>query len=195
MNICLHPPSPAACRRNPRGRIAAPPSAAAALPVSEPPTTPSGAADPHLPGDLRTARRWVRVSALASAPRIGWTVGINEGGTVSTKPTVVISFKDISVNDSVREALEAGCQRLAGEFPETTRFELTLAPDGGGHTAHAHVTGRSTEVAAHAEAVEIGEAADRLLDKLERQLRRVHDKRLFSPRRNAQRENPKRKPS
>jgi ribosome-associated translation inhibitor RaiA len=105
----------------------------------------------------------------------------------------VISFKDIPVNDSVREALESGCQRLAGEFPETTRFELTLAPDGGGHTAHAHVTGRSTEVATHARGVEIGEAADRLLDKLERQLRRVHDKHVFAPRRDAQKANPKRK--
>ncbi len=112
---------------------------------------------------------------------------------MSTKPSVVISFKDIPVNDSVREALESGCQRLAGEFPETTRFELTLAPDGGGHTAHAHVTGRSTEVATHARGVEVGEAADRLLDKLERQLRRVHDKHVFAPRRDAQKANPKRK--
>jgi ribosomal subunit interface protein len=114
---------------------------------------------------------------------------------VSTKPSVVISFKDIAVNDSVREVLEIGCKRLATEFPETTRFELTLAPDGAGHTAHAHVTGRSTEVATHAQAVELGEAADKLLDKLERQLRRVHDKRVFAPRREAQRESPKRKPS
>jgi ribosomal subunit interface protein len=114
---------------------------------------------------------------------------------VSTKPSVVISFKDINVNDSVREVLEVGCKRLAIEFPETTRFELTLAPDGAGHTAHAHVTGRSTEVAAHAQAVEIGEAADKLLDKLERQLRRVHDKRVYAPRRDAQRDNPKRNPT
>lgn len=114
---------------------------------------------------------------------------------MSTKPSVVISFKDIAVNDSVREVLEIGCKRLATEFPETTRFELTLAPDGAGHTAHAHVTGRSTEVATHAQAVELGEAADKLLDKLERQLRRVHDKRVFAPRREAQRESPKRKPS
>jgi len=111
------------------------------------------------------------------------------------KPSVVISFKDLRVNDSVRETLEFGCKRLATEFPETTRFELTLASDGAGHSAHAHVTGRSTEVASHAEAVEIGEAADKLLDKLERQLRRVHDKRVYAPRREAQKDHPKRKPS
>ena len=113
---------------------------------------------------------------------------------MATKPSVVISFKDISVNDGIRETLEAGCQRLAGEFPETTRFELTLSPDGAGHMAHAHVTGRSTEVATHARGVELGEAADKLLDKLERQLRRVHDKHVFAPRRDAQKSNPKRKP-
>lgn len=110
-----------------------------------------------------------------------------------TKPSVVISFKDISVNDSVRATLETGCQRLAAEFPETTRFELTLSPDGAGHVAHAHVTGRSTEVATHARGVALGEAADKLLDKLARQLRRVHDKHVFAPRRDAQQSNPKRK--
>jgi ribosomal subunit interface protein len=114
---------------------------------------------------------------------------------VSTKPTVVISFKDIPVNDPVRELLELGTERLAAEFPETTRFEFTLAPDGTGHTAHARVTGSGNEVDSHAQAVEVGQAADKLLDKLERQLRRVHEKRIFSPRRDAQKDNPKRKPS
>lgn len=114
---------------------------------------------------------------------------------MSTKPSIVISFKDIAVNESVREVLDDGCKRLAAEFPETTRFELTVAPDGGGYTAHAHVTGKSTEVPTHAQGAEMGEAADKLLDKLERQLRRVHDKRIFAPRRDAQKENPKRKPS
>lgn len=114
---------------------------------------------------------------------------------MSTKPSVVISFKDLPVNESVRQTLEAGCQRLAAEFPETSRYELTVAPDGAGHSAHAHVTGRSTEVASHAQAVELGEAVDRLLDKLERQLRRVHEKRIFSPRREAQKDNVKRRPA
>ncbi len=114
---------------------------------------------------------------------------------MSTKPSVVISFKDLPVHESVRETLEAGCQRLAAEFPETIRYDLTVAPDGAGHSAHAHVTGRNTEVATHAQAVELGEAVDRLLDKLERQLRRVHDKRIFSPRREAQKDNAKRRPA
>lgn len=112
---------------------------------------------------------------------------------MATKPVVAISFKDIPVNEGVRTSLDEACARLAEEFPEITRFELTLAPDGSGFTAHAHVTGRSTEVPTHAQAPEIGEAAHALVDKLERQLRRVHDKRIFSPRREAQKENPKRR--
>ena len=112
---------------------------------------------------------------------------------MATKPVVAISFKDIPVNESVREALDGACARLAEEFPEITRFELSLAPDGSGFTAHARVTGRSTEVPTHAQAPEIGEAAHALVAKLERQLRKVHDKRIFAPRRDAQRENPKRR--
>jgi ribosome-associated translation inhibitor RaiA len=109
-------------------------------------------------------------------------------------PTVLVSFKDLEVDDDVRESLELGCRRLAEEFPETTRFELTLAPDGVGHTAHGHVTGRHTEIAAHADAIELAHAADKLLHTLEKQLRKVHDKHIFARRREAQHDNPKRKP-
>ena len=49
---------------------------------------------------------------------------------MATKPVVAISFKDIAVNESVRETLDLACARLAEEFPEITRFELTLSPDG-----------------------------------------------------------------
>ncbi len=107
---------------------------------------------------------------------------------------IVISFKDMASDEKIRQSLEDGCRQLAEEFPETTRFELTLAPDGAGHTAHAHVTGRNTEVAAHTEAIELGAAAVRLLDTLERLLRKVHDKRLFKNRRRAAQLMPKKRP-
>jgi len=101
-------------------------------------------------------------------------------------PTVVISFKDMPVHEETREALEAGCQRLGQEFPEITRAEIALSADGAGHAAHGHVTGRETDVAAQAQATEPRQAAQRLLDALERQLRKGHDKRIFVPRREAQ---------
>ncbi len=106
--------------------------------------------------------------------------------------SVMISFKDLPADERVREEVEQRCRQLAEEFPETTRFEITLAPDGAGHTAHGRVTGKLIEVATHAEAMEIAQAAGQLLDRVQRQLRRVHDKRIFAPRREAQRSHPKR---
>ena len=55
---------------------------------------------------------------------------------------VAISFKDIEPDEEVRERAEKRCRALAEEFPEPTHIEVTLAPDGAGFSAHAHVTGR-----------------------------------------------------
>jgi ribosome-associated translation inhibitor RaiA len=107
---------------------------------------------------------------------------------------IAVHFKDMPVDGDVREAIEARCRALADEFPEVTHVEVTLTPDGVGHHASGRVTGRKTELATHAMANEPGHAADQLLDTLRHQLRRSHDKRIFSRRRAAQRENPKRQP-
>jgi len=107
---------------------------------------------------------------------------------------IAVNFKDMPVQDGVRDLVEERCRALAQEFPELTHVEVTLAPDGSGHSASGRVTGKSTALATHAGAPEPGHAADRLLDTLRHQLRRSHDKRLFGRRRAAQRENPKRQP-
>ena len=107
---------------------------------------------------------------------------------MSESPVIVVSFKDMDGNEEIREKLEGGCRTLGTEFPETTRFEVTLAPDGVGHAAHGRVTGRNTEIAAHAAAIEPAHAADKLLDTLQKQLRKVHDKHVFARRRESQRE-------
>ncbi len=110
-------------------------------------------------------------------------------------PTVLMNFKEIPPDEEVRENVEARCQELAKEFHEITRFEFTLAEDGRGFTAHGHATGKNTDVSTHATAGDLARATEQLLDKLERQLRRAHDKRIFSPRRDAQRDPPKRRTS
>lgn len=102
---------------------------------------------------------------------------------MSETPVIVVSFKDMPSDETVRESAEKACIALAAEFPETTRFEVTIAPDGVGHVANGHVTGRSTEIAAHAAAIEPGHAADKLVDMLHKQLRKVHDKHRFGQRR------------
>jgi ribosomal subunit interface protein len=100
---------------------------------------------------------------------------------------VIVRFKDFANNEELREILEARCQHLAQEFPETSHYELSLSLDSDDISAHALVSGRRTRVASHATANDMRQAADLALDKLERELRREHDKRIFSPRRDAQR--------
>jgi ribosome-associated translation inhibitor RaiA len=104
---------------------------------------------------------------------------------------VVISFKDLAADEEVRERVDTRCRALGEEFPETTRFEMTLAPDGSGHTAHVRVSGRSTHLDAHGSAIEMELAAERALEKAHAQLRTVHDKRIFARRRAARKASPK----
>jgi ribosomal subunit interface protein len=107
--------------------------------------------------------------------------------------SVVISFKDMDSSKRVRREVQARCDALAEEFPETTRFEVILSVDGNDHTAQGHVTGNHTEAAGQAKAPELQQAADKALDALERQLRKLHDKKIFAQRREAQRASERRK--
>jgi ribosome-associated translation inhibitor RaiA len=112
---------------------------------------------------------------------------------VTQRLILVTNFKDLSSDELVREAVEKRGRHLAAEFEEIVRIEVTLAADGVGFTAHGHVTGSHVDVGTHAAASELLPAAERLFTKVERQLRRVHDKRIFAQRREAQRNPPKRK--
>ncbi len=98
---------------------------------------------------------------------------------------VIVRFKDFSNNSEVREILETRCHHLAQEFPETSHYELTLSLDSGHVSANAHVTGKRTQAASHATANDLRQAGELALAKLERELRRDHDKRIFAPRRDA----------
>ena len=108
------------------------------------------------------------------------------------EPTVVISFKDLETDEELRDSVEKRCRTLAAEFPRTTRYEITLSPDGSGHVAHARVSGGPIHIDTRATAIEMSLSADRALEKVEHQLRRIHDKQLFARRRAAKKANPKR---
>ena len=112
---------------------------------------------------------------------------------MNENPTVVVTFKDIATDERVREAIEQRCAHLGREFHEVSRLEITLTEDGQGFSVHGHVTGKSLDVGAQAEASELLPAAERVLDKVERQLRTLHDKHIFSQRREAQRDPPKKR--
>ena len=102
---------------------------------------------------------------------------------------VNIHFKDLSTDEELLEHLKTRIETLAQEFREIERIELTLEPNAGHIKAHAHVSGKQTDVAAHVEGLDTTRlAGDRLLDKLERELRTHHDKRIYSQRRRAQKD-------
>ncbi|MCA9509523.1 MAG: HPF/RaiA family ribosome-associated protein [Myxococcota bacterium] len=100
-------------------------------------------------------------------------------------PTLTIRFKDIEHDAKVEELLEARLRHLAETFHEATHCELTLAVDALDVTAHALVRGRGIDLASHAAARDARAAGDAAIDKLERELRKVHDKRIFTQRRAA----------
>ena len=107
---------------------------------------------------------------------------------MTERPMVVVSFKDIEHDDRTREVIQRRCEALSEEFHEVMRFEITLLQDGVDFSGHGHVTGKGEDVGAQASAKELLPAAEELLDKLERQLRKHHDKRIFTHRREAQRD-------
>jgi len=112
---------------------------------------------------------------------------------MAERPTVVATFKDLPVDEVLRESIATRCAEIGQEFHEVTRIEVTIAEDGNGYTVHGHVTGKGLDLGGQAQASQPAPAADRLLDKLERQLRTHHDKRIFTQRREAQRHPPKKR--
>jgi len=105
---------------------------------------------------------------------------------------VVIRFKDVEHDDEVRSHLEKRCESLVQEFPETLRYEVNVGPASTEVQAHAHVTGKDIDAAAHASGADARLAGEHALDKLERELRRIRDKRIFGRRRVAQKTSRKR---
>ena len=118
---------------------------------------------------------------------------------MTERPNVLVHFKDLdleaSVDDEVRSLIARRCDDLAHEFHEMDRVEIHAESDGNAFVVQGHATGKSTNVATHARASEVLPATDQVLDKIERQLRRAHDKRIFGQRRDAQKRQPKRQPA
>jgi len=106
---------------------------------------------------------------------------------MSDMPKVVVHHRDVHIGANLLESIERRCATLADEFSEASRFELSFENHGMTVRGLAHATGRRTDLATHAEASDPGIVVDRVLDKIERQLRRSHDKRVFGRRRDARR--------
>jgi ribosomal subunit interface protein len=106
---------------------------------------------------------------------------------MTNNPSVVIHFKDIEQDEPLRESILKKSRHLGEEFHEVSKIEISLAPNGVDFIANGHVTGKGTDVATHVKASKLAPAVDAVFDKIERQLRKTHDKRIFSQRREAQR--------
>jgi ribosomal subunit interface protein len=111
---------------------------------------------------------------------------------MTNNPSVVIHFREVEQDEPLREFIEKKAEALGNEFREASKIEISLSPNGAGFIANGHVTGKGTDIATHAEASELTPAVDSVFDKFERQLRKLHDKRIFGQRREAQRDPPKR---
>ena len=106
--------------------------------------------------------------------------------------TVIVHFRDVERDDGLHEILERRCEHLGAEFHETRRYEISITLDNNEISVHAKVTGKNTSIASHARAPEARQAGEAALDRLERELRKDHDKRIFTPRRAAKRAKAKR---
>lgn len=106
---------------------------------------------------------------------------------MTDQPNIEIHWRNLPIEDEVKESLTRRCEHLADEFKEAENFELSLESEGNKIECHGHVAGPRTRVAAHTSGAEsTRQAAEAVLDKLEREMRRQHDKRIFSARRKAQ---------
>ena len=112
---------------------------------------------------------------------------------MTEEATLVLRFKDIEHDDDVHSHLESRLRQIAYDFPEASHCELSLTADSLDITAQAHARGKRLDLAAHAVTQDVRTAGEIALEKLQRELRREHDKRIFSRRREARRDQERRR--
>jgi ribosome-associated translation inhibitor RaiA len=94
-----------------------------------------------------------------------------------------IQFHDVPHSDAIRQECEDLASALLEEFPETSKCEVTVSHAGDEKELHLHVTGKDVDLAARAQARELRETVTEAFDRVRRQLRKHHDKQIFSRRR------------
>ena len=109
------------------------------------------------------------------------------------QPTIEIHWRNLPIENEVRESLTRRCEHLANKFSGAESFELSLESEGNEIECHGHVAGRRTRLAAHSSGTgSTRQAAEAVLKKLETEMRRQRDKRTFGARRKAQKTRSKR---
>ena len=94
-----------------------------------------------------------------------------------------IHFQDVPHSEAIREECEQLASSLREEFPETSKCEVTVTHTGDEKELHLHITGKDIDIAARARARDLRETMVDAFDRVRKQLRRRHDKQIFSRRR------------
>ena len=100
--------------------------------------------------------------------------------------TIRLHFHDVPTSDFVRGECEQFAADLQQEFPEASKFEISMTHTGEEKELHLHITGRDLEVAAKAHGRDLRETLRDAFVRVRKQLRKHHDKQIFSRRRAAQ---------
>lgn len=97
-----------------------------------------------------------------------------------------VHFQDVPPSERIRAECEELASHLGSEFPETDKFEVTIRRSGENFATHLHVTGKQVSVNSSAESRGMRETLQEAFERAHRQLRKHHDKVIFTRRREAQ---------
>jgi len=94
-----------------------------------------------------------------------------------------IHFQDLEPSTFLQRKCESLSRGLREEFPETTRFEVTLGQDGELRSTQVHVLGKDVDLVSTATCKNARESVNDAFERARRQLRKHHDKQIFKLRR------------
>jgi len=102
-----------------------------------------------------------------------------------------VKGKGVVVSPSIRQYAEAKLARLAKQLAEPTQVELELSEEKNPsiaerQVAEATIFTKGPTIRAREASADLRASIDQLADKLERQVKRYHEKRRHEPRRRAQ---------
>ena len=96
-----------------------------------------------------------------------------------------IHYQDVPHSERVRAECEELTNGLLQEFPESSKYEVTISQSGSDYEAHLHVTGKDLGINSKARGKEMRDTVVEAFEKAQRQLRKHHDKVIFGRRREA----------
>jgi ribosome-associated translation inhibitor RaiA len=101
-----------------------------------------------------------------------------------------IRFQEVPHSKAVERECERLAEELQEEFPEISRFDLSMTHDGDDKKMHLHITGKDVDMASRAQSRETREVVGQVFDRIRKQMRRRHDKQIFAQRRSVQKGKP-----